>query len=127
MKRLVLAASVAFGLAVQPSAAQSPQNNQVETYSAWTLIARAPDLSVTTVTSRVAFGTAGPVARVCNIGGLQAYVSLGGNAVTATLSGSIMVPQGACVSLNATGATYIAALTPSDTTTLQVELGTGRW
>ena len=94
--------------------------------TAWQHLARAPDISATTSSSNQALGAQAPTARVCNTGANPAYVQFGtSNSVASTLAGSTLVPAGGCVSMNAVGQSYVAAITPTGTTVIQTELGTG--
>ncbi len=116
-----------IALLLAPLCAQaqpSPQNSQTQTFYAFTKIGRGTDISATTVSSRQAL-TAAPVAMVFNSGTNIGYVALGNSAAVAVATTGVPVPPGSCVALNATGATHIAGITASSTTTLQIVTGTG--
>lgn len=116
------AACIATAALAQPA----PQLGQTQVWRAWTLVARAPDITAGTTTGRVALGAAGPVARVCNLSAtIAAYFRLGSSTITATLAGGDLVMPATCVVVNAAGMTYLAAITPSSTAVLQTTLGTG--
>lgn len=81
-------------------------------------------LSVSTSSANVAVPT-GTVVIVSNTGSATAYVNLGtSNAVTATTSG-LPIPGGSSVSVTVGSNTYLAAITSSSTTTLNLAGGTG--
>jgi hypothetical protein len=88
-------------------------------------IARAADFSVTNTTANEALGTVANTARVCNIGSNTGYVAFGGSSVTVTAANGFPIIAGTCANLSAVGYTYIAAITASSTTTLQISLGSG--
>lgn len=88
--------------------------------------ARIADISVTNTTQNEAFGVTANTARVCNSGATNtAYVALGGSTITVTSSNGFPITAGTCANLSAVGFTYIAAITASSTTTLQISLGSG--
>lgn len=125
MSRFV-SALLALLLAGPAIAQPNPQFNQTQTYQSFTPTGRATDLSATTATSRVALGSSAGVAWVCNTGATNTvYVQLGTVTVTAVVATSFPIPAGRCAALNSTGATHIAGITASSTTTVQTVLGTG--
>ena len=89
--------------------------------------ARAADFSVTNTTANEALGVAASTARICNTGATNtAYVAMGvDSSVTVTAANGFPVLAGTCVNMSAAGYTYIAAITGSSTTTLQISLGAG--
>lgn len=100
-------------------------NNPLAIGGGFTQTARAPDLTATTSSSRVALGATAQTARVCNTGTVNAYVALGDVTVNATLTGSILVTAGNCVNLNLGTATYLAGITASSSVTIQTSIGNG--
>jgi len=85
--------------------------------------AYATPLSVSTTSSRVAL-PAGTVVVVYNTGAAAAYVQLGGSNVAATTSNDV-VPAGGWMAFDPGTNTYLAAITASGTTTLNVSGGSG--
>jgi hypothetical protein len=85
--------------------------------------AYATPLSVSTTSSRVAAPT-GTVAVVYNVGSTDAYVTVGGSSVTAATSGDV-VKAGGWMAFTLGSNTYIAAITSSGTTTLNISGGAG--
>lgn len=118
---LLLGALLATPLAAQPT----PQTNQQQVYNSFTQTARTPDISVSSSSTPTALGAKAPVALVFNTGTVYAYVKLNVGTTTVTAAAGVPVPPGSCVALNATNQTYIAAITASGTTTLQVSMGSG--
>src|SRR5208282_1453163 len=93
---------------------------------AWAPVGRAPDISVSSTVTAEALGAVGSIANICNAGPSIAYVALGGSSITTTaLTGDPVIP-GACLAENASGKTYIAAITDSgNSTILKVSIGNG--
>ncbi len=85
--------------------------------------AYATPLSVTTTSNRVAAPT-GTVAVVYNVGSTDAYVTIGGSSVAASTSGDV-VKAGGWMAFTLGSNTFIAAITSSGTTTLNVSGGAG--
>ncbi len=84
----------------------------------------ATPLAVTNATGNVALPT-GTTVVVYNVGANAAYVKLGtSNAVTATTSDDY-IPAGGAIALTVGSNTYLAAITSSSTTTLNLSGGTG--
>lgn len=123
----ILAMLLVFGvlLSTRAHAQNNPALSQVRQYSVFTPLGRAPDSSVTTTTSRVVLGVAGPVAWICNTGTNDAYAKLGDVSVVATLVADTLVRAGSCMELDAGGATNLASITAASTTTLVVSVGQG--
>ena len=72
------------------------------------------------------FWTPGPLPRIAlvtNYGSVVAFVALGVAGVTVTLANGIAVAPGASIALTLGAATYLAAITPSTTTTLSISTG----
>lgn len=118
-------AMVLTGLGAQ---AQGPP---VVAYPApWSQTGSAVSLSVSNSSSRVQLGWVGtvtvppPTAFVCNTGANTAYVALGDATIAATTS-SFPVLAGYCNPLAVNGASNIAGITASSTTTLIISVGTG--
>lgn len=100
-----------------------------QTFANWFPVARA-SLSVSNVSARVAFGSTGPTAVLCNTGSVDAYYKLGtDNTVTVTTANGFLISAGNCLAVNlkpfSTQYTYVAGITISGTTTLYIESGVG--
>lgn len=80
-------------------------------------------LSVSAASSRTTLPT-GSAVNVYNTGSNAAFIALGNSSVVATTSQD-QVPAGGCLSLVAGANTYIAAITASSTTTLNISGGSG--
>jgi hypothetical protein len=126
LRAAILTAMLSLG------AAQAHAQSGAQVYSSFFLTARAPNIVAGPVSTNEPFGlplgVTAPVARVCNLGPVTAYVAIGGVTIAADPSLSMPVLAGKCESLNATGSTNIAAITDplaSDTPTLLVMLGSG--
>lgn len=105
---------------------QVSPNNPLPIGGGFIQTARIADISVTNTTQNEALGVAANTARVCNSGTTNtAYVALGGSTITVTASNGFPISAGTCANLSAVGFTYIAAITASSTTTLQISLGSG--
>ena len=124
--RAALAGLLLAGLLAAPAAA----DGGAQVYRSFFLTQRAPDLAATTVSANVPFGlpsgVSAPVAVVCDLGPIAAYVALGG--VTADPALSMLILPGQCATLNATGSTNLAAITAagaSDTPIIETMLGSG--
>ena len=85
--------------------------------------AYATPLSVSTTSSRVVLPT-GTVVVVYNPGAVAAYVQLGSASVAATTSNDV-VPAGGWMAFTVGANTYLAAITSSGTTTLNLSGGAG--
>ena len=85
--------------------------------------AYATPLSVSTTSSRVAL-PAGTVVVVYNTGSAAAYVQLGGSGVAATTSNDV-VPAGGWMAFTVGSNGYLAAITASGTTSLNLSGGSG--
>ena len=85
--------------------------------------AYATPLSVSTTSSRVAL-PAGSVVVVYNTGAAAAYVQLGGSSVAATTSNDV-VPAGGWMAYSVGSNAYLAAISSSGTTALNVSGGSG--
>lgn len=85
-------------------------------------------LSVTTTTGNVQLGAgSGTTVVVWNGGANAAFVAVGTtSAAAATVAGSMYLPPGSCVVLNAQPSWYLAAITGSSTTTLYITQGAGQ-
>lgn len=85
-------------------------------------------LSVTTATGNVQLGAGtGTTVVVWNGGANAAFVAVGTtSAAAATVAGSMYLPPGSCVVLNAQPSWYLAAITGSSTTTLYITQGAGQ-
>lgn len=82
-------------------------------------------LTAATASARVALGSTGPVAWVCNFGNLTAFVAVGDlNASVETTTG-LPIPAGQCASLNAQGKTHLAGITASGSAALSISTGSG--
>lgn len=82
-------------------------------------------LSVSSTTGNTAINGSDPVQVVTNTGSVTAYVNLGAsNAVTATTS-DIPISAGASVALTVGSNTYLAAITSTGSTTLNIAGGSG--
>ena len=126
----VVAIAAVIAAAIYATHASAQSGAQV--YSSFLLSSRAPNIVAGPASTNESFGlpigVSAPVARVCNTGPVIAYVAVGGVTVAADPNLSMPVLPGACVSLNATGSTNIAAITDplaTDTSTLLVMLGSG--
>lgn len=119
MIRLILTAAAL--LLAGPALAQFP----APVYQSFAPTARAPDLTAGVATARVALGVVAPVAYVCNVGTVTAYVKLGTVTVVASLAADVPVQAGACITLSAARATHLAGITASSTAVVQVTLGSG--
>jgi hypothetical protein len=135
-RRLAIALAVAATIPLAMMAAilsQAPAHAQgAQVYHSFLLTARGPNIVATPQSQNLSLGlpsdVTAPVARVCNSGPVLAYVAVGNTTVVADPALSMPVRPGECVSLNATGATNIAAITDpnaGDTPTLLVMLGSG--
>lgn len=82
-------------------------------------------IDASTVSANKQLGSIAPTAWVCNVGDNVGYVALGTLNVGVTVASGFRIPPAFCASLNSLGTTYIAAITPSGTTTFQVSTGTG--
>ena len=129
---LLLALVIAAGaLNIRHAKAQPyPLNSQGLQFNAWTPTGWA-SLAATSTTANVALGSAQTaantpfVAWVQNVGANPANVLLGAaNTVAATLTSGTYIAPGECVSLNALGATYLAAISTAGTT-LNIMTGVG--
>ena len=85
--------------------------------------AYATPLSVSTTSSRVAL-PAGSVVVVYNTGAAAAYVQLGGSSVAATTSNDV-VPAGGWMAFSVGSNAYLAAISSSGTTSLNISGGSG--
>ena len=82
-------------------------------------------LSVSNVSANTAINGADPVQSITNTGSVTAYVNLGTtNAITATTS-DIAIAAGATVPLTVGSNTYLAAITSTGSTTLNIAGGSG--
>jgi hypothetical protein len=81
-------------------------------------------LSTSSASSRVAFASADPSLLLRNVGATDAYYALGDNTIAAT-TGSYLIKAGEAIVLDVTGFTYLAGITASGTTTLNLVSGTG--
>lgn len=126
MKKFLLAALVAFLLgasALLPASAQT------------TLLSYSPTghttLSVSGTSSNVALPTNSAStpsainAVLTNTGSVDAYFALGGSSVTVTASNGYLVRAGTWIGISIGQQTYIAAITASSTTTLDISTGRG--
>lgn len=129
-RRLLVALATVTALFSTVAQAQAPP---VSSYIApWVIIGNVAALTASGSTSNVELGwvTATPkqpaplLAFVCNTGSNAAYVNFGGSGVTAT-SNNAQVAAGFCRPFGLNGATYMAGLAVSSTTTLTVETGNG--
>lgn len=88
-------------------------------------------VSVTNASAATALPAAGFVAWICNTGATDAYLAFDGSGVVATVTGSSWLKAGTCGNydlfppFNTSKAGFVAAITPSSTTTLTVETGLG--
>jgi hypothetical protein len=85
--------------------------------------AYAPTLSVSTSSSRVALPS-GTVVVVYNIGSSAAFVTLGNSSVTATTAMDV-IPQNSWMAFTAGSNTYLAAITSTGATALNISGGSG--
>jgi len=85
--------------------------------------AYATPLSVSTTSARVALPTGSTVV-VYNTGSAAAYVQLGGSSVTATAANDV-IAAGGWLALTVNSNTYLAAITASGSTTLNLSGGSG--
>jgi hypothetical protein len=132
MKKIVaLIAGVVIGTLSAAAAVADPGG---PVYQSWQLLGRlASAISVIDTSAATALPAGGLSARICNLGSVEAYVTLGtGNTVVTTATAGSWVKQGTCMAYAlrpVPGLTYsyIAAITASSTTTLYVEVGNGNW
>jgi hypothetical protein len=125
MKRISILLAICLALFIDAAHAQNPVLNQARTYGIFTPTGRAPNLAATTVSARVTLGVAGPVAWVCNTGSDDVFVRFGTSTVLATTNADTLIRGGMCVQLDATGATHLASITASGSTTLVTSIGNG--
>jgi hypothetical protein len=135
LRFLVRGASAALALSLLSFASAHSQAPPTAVYpQPWNQIGTTVSLSASTSSSNVALGgsttgQSGIAVAVCNSGSNDAFVALGqSNAVTAT-SGGVRVPanNAGCVQLPANGATYLAGITLTSTTTLYIQVGQGTY
>lgn len=132
MKRAaVLIAGLIAGALMAVTAAADPGG---PVYQSWQMLGRlASAVSVTGTSAATALPAGGLTARICNLGSVDAYVTLGtGDTVTTTATTGSWVKQATCMAYAlrpVPGLTYsyVAAITASSTTTLYVEVGNGNW
>lgn len=118
--------AVAAWLTPLPMAqAQNPVLNQSRTYGIFTPTGRAPNLAATAVSARVVLGVSGPVAWVCNTETDDVFARFGSSTVVATTTADTLIRGGMCVQLDSTGATHLAGITASGSTTLVTSIGNG--
>lgn len=120
-------------LLLAPGVADAQQ--AVTTYPApWSQVGNTVSLAVTNSTGNVKLGWASvtpapnpppPALRVCNTGTVAASVAVGGSSITVVATTGIPVSAGACSLIALNGATYVAAITASSTTTITAQTGTG--
>lgn len=123
--RYIFAAAVALLAAAVPALGQAPS----PVYESWYPTGRA-SLSVSNVSARVALPSVGPSALLCNTGGADAFMQLGGSSVAAVAATSYALRAGTCAVYNlrpasGTAPTYVAGITASSTTTIYIETGIG--
>jgi hypothetical protein len=104
-------------------AATLPASALVGTDSQFTPTGSAT-LAVTNATGRVALPNNDPTIIIQNTGSNAAFFNLGGSTVTATTS-NYSLPSGVQIAVTPGTSTYIAAITSSSTTTLNIIQGTG--
>lgn len=80
--------------------------------------------TVSNVSARVAFATAGPTALITNTGTVAAYLAFGGTAVVATTAG-YLIDAGCSIAFNINGQADVAAITAASTTNLRIITGGG--
>lgn len=117
--RFLFAVLFAAALSIATAAAQAPPPSFTATGVA--------SLSVSGSTARVALGSTGPAAILCNTGTVAGFYMFGASTVTATTS-SYPVQAGMCLGVavpNISGGPYLAGITATGTTTLSVTTGTG--
>lgn len=89
---------------------------------------RASNLAVSTTSARQQFSSAAsPVALLQNVGSVDAYCDIGSSTVTATATSKIVVRAGQWFSVQkqAGNTSYVACITASSTTTMQIMEGNG--
>lgn len=132
MKRIVLAAALAFGLAFAAAAQTQPP---IMTAQVWLPQSRlAAPVTVNSVSSVAALPSPGFIAFICNLGSQDAYLAFGtsGSLTVSTTTGSWLKAQG-CGSYSLVPNpgnispvnSFIAAITVSGSTTLYIEAGQG--
>ena len=82
-------------------------------------------LSVSSTSSNTAISGSDPVQMITNVGSVTAYVNLGTSAAVVATTSDIPISAGASVPLTVGSNTYLAAITASSTTTLNIAGGTG--